>query len=271
MPVYPDRATVTRHDRLARCLGRLKAGAPSRMCNVHNHARPVHLSDGCATEVTDARVGRFRATIAEDVSPVIGEVHHADAELEKQADVCEFFGAGIPLLSERDAVAGEIEAMSPLLLRRLDVGWCHRSRHAIAQHIREIGAIGQTLQQSQRRAALFPRSAARRSRQKHSRRPGIPAAESGRRRHVPAASPCKGLRVRDHWPLPRSPDASCRRRSPTAGRIHRTPRRATPHATPARAGALFRSASVPRRLRREHPGSAGSSPVAGAVLPSDYP
>src|SRR3989442_1762857 len=45
----------------------------------------------------------------------------------------------------------------PLLLRHFYVPGRRRPRYVVAQHIREIGEVRQTLQQAQRRAALLAR------------------------------------------------------------------------------------------------------------------
>src|SRR5688572_9426625 len=102
------------------------------MSNVHDDAGSIHLRDRRAAEIADAAVSRFRAPIAENVAPIVSQMHHANAELKEQPDVRQFVRNGIPFLRQRNPVAGEIEAMPAILLRAFDVVWCGGSRNMIA-------------------------------------------------------------------------------------------------------------------------------------------
>ncbi len=120
--VHFDGAAVAGDHRLGRGLGGFQARPPAGMGDVDDDADAVHFRDGRAAEVADARVGRLGAAVAEHVAAVVGEVHHADAELKEEPDGGQLTGGRVPLLGERDAVAREIQAVPLLALGRFDVG-----------------------------------------------------------------------------------------------------------------------------------------------------
>src|SRR5690606_13047171 len=102
---------VAGDDGLRGNLGGFQAGLPAGMGAVGDDADAVHLGDGGASKIAEAGIGGFGAAVADHVSPLVGQVHHADAEMVEDAYVAKLVGGGEPVLSEGDAVAGEIEAV----------------------------------------------------------------------------------------------------------------------------------------------------------------
>ena len=87
--VHRDTAGVAGHYRLAGDLGRFEAGLPACVGAVRNHANAIHLGDYRPAEVTQAGVGRLGAAVAYHVSPIVGQMHDPDSELEKDPDVAQ--------------------------------------------------------------------------------------------------------------------------------------------------------------------------------------
>ena len=98
----------------ARNLGRFQAGLPSGVGAIGDHADPVHFLDHAAAKVAQARIRFFRAAIADHVATLIGQMHHADSQLEKDPQVSQFVRDGNPLLGQRYPVAGKIQAVASL-------------------------------------------------------------------------------------------------------------------------------------------------------------
>lgn len=103
---------VTGDDRFVRDLGGFEAGLPAGVGTIGDDSDAVHLANHGSSKVTETGVGFFGATVADHVSSLVGEVHHADAELKKDLEVSEFIGDRVPVLRQRDAVAGEVEAVA---------------------------------------------------------------------------------------------------------------------------------------------------------------
>src|SRR5689334_7168805 len=91
------------------------------MRDVYNYSHAIHFSDGGPTQIAEPRVGGLGTAVSQDVAPVIGKVHHANAELKKQADLRQLFGDRIPFLGKRHAIAAEVKTMPGLLLGCLNV------------------------------------------------------------------------------------------------------------------------------------------------------
>ncbi len=108
MLVQRPGARVADHDRALGDPGRVQAGLPTRVRDVDDHAHPVHLSHDGAPKVAQARVGRFGAAVTDCVAPVVGQVHHPTAELEKDADVAQLLFHRDPVLGQGHAVAHHV-------------------------------------------------------------------------------------------------------------------------------------------------------------------
>src|SRR2546426_6000327 len=81
------------------------------MRHVHDDAEAVHLGDDGVTELRDASIVRFARAIADGISSVVSQMHHAHAELLENADEPQLIAHTLPLLAERHAVGGEISSL----------------------------------------------------------------------------------------------------------------------------------------------------------------
>src|SRR5690606_13975513 len=102
MFVHRCRRRVTCHHGLAGHLRCLQPGLPSAMRHIGNHAYAVQLPNHFPAEVAESAVGGFRASVADHIATVVRQVHHADAELEEDADVAQLFLDGTPFLRQRN-------------------------------------------------------------------------------------------------------------------------------------------------------------------------
>ena len=74
-----SRGGVARHDGLLRGPGRVERSLLAAVGGVHDDADPVHLPNQVPAQLAQAGVRRLRAAVADEVSPVVGQVHQANA------------------------------------------------------------------------------------------------------------------------------------------------------------------------------------------------
>ncbi len=70
------------------------------MSTICDHADAIHLGDRGFAEVAQSGICRLGATIPNHVAAIVGQVHDADTELEKNSDVAQFVFDRSPLLRE---------------------------------------------------------------------------------------------------------------------------------------------------------------------------
>ena len=76
---------------LCGCFCCVETGLPAGVGEVNDDAEAVHFGDCGMSKVAQARVVGFAAAVSDGVAAVVREVHHARAELCKDADVAQFF------------------------------------------------------------------------------------------------------------------------------------------------------------------------------------
>jgi hypothetical protein len=112
---------VAGDDWLLRDLSGLQACAPSAVGHIDNNADPVHFRNCRPAQVAEPAVCWLGTAVAKQVSSIVGDVHHPNAQLEEQADMTQFLGDGLKIARQWNAVAGEVQAAPPFALGRLNV------------------------------------------------------------------------------------------------------------------------------------------------------
>ena len=132
---------VTGDDRASRHFGRFQTCLPAGMRTVRNHPDAIHFCNCRATEIAEPRIGRFATAITDHVATLIGQMHHANAELKKDLHVRQLVFFRIPFLSQRDSVSGHVQRMSTGGLRGFHIcgngGFCHKVSHELGGEIEE--------------------------------------------------------------------------------------------------------------------------------------
>ena len=125
------------------------------MSYVGNHADLVHLGDHGATKVAQTGVGWFGTAVADWIAAVVGQVHHAAAELEELADKTQF-------LLDRGLFSWEGYAVTRLVDAVASSGFCGDdvvgeggARHVVAHAIRQMRIVRQPPQHAHGVVALL--------------------------------------------------------------------------------------------------------------------
>src|SRR5688572_9695933 len=87
----------------------LEARLPPRMRDVRNDSDTIQLLYHTSAKVAEPSICSLSTAIANNVAAVICEVHHANAELKKNADISQLLFFAAPLLRKRNAVAGKVK------------------------------------------------------------------------------------------------------------------------------------------------------------------
>ena len=117
----------------------------------------VHLGNDGFSKIAQTRIRRLSTTVAYHVPALVGEVHHANAELIKNLQIAQLVGDGVPVMRQRDAVSGHVEAVLSRRLNRLDVVGDDRLGNMLAQHVGRVSEAGKSLDETHRILTLLPR------------------------------------------------------------------------------------------------------------------
>ncbi|OPZ92806.1 MAG: hypothetical protein BWY73_00628 [candidate division TA06 bacterium ADurb.Bin417] len=154
MVVQAGADRVAGHRRPGRSPGRLQAGPLAGVGDVDDQAGPVHLGDGLAAEIAQAGVGALPAAVAQQVAPVVGQVHHPAAEFEEDFKQAQLLGHRDQPARQGQAVAGQVEAAAAGRLGRRDSPGRDRLLDEPVQQVGDQGIVGQALEHRQRRPVL---------------------------------------------------------------------------------------------------------------------
>ncbi len=133
----------------------VEAGLPAGVGEVNDDAEAVHFGDCGVSKVAQARVVGFAAAISDGVAAVVREVHHARAELCKDADVAQFFFRVGLVAGEWNAVAGEIGAAFARFVGCDDVVWCCDALEEVGHGVGVVRVSGKAFDDAQRVVAFF--------------------------------------------------------------------------------------------------------------------
>src|SRR4029077_6071134 len=111
------RVGVCKNPRPLRHLHDLQRGTLTDVTEVDREPHSVHFLHDLASEQTESTVFRFEAAIADEVSVVISELHHADPETMKKRDALQLVFDGTHILPAHD------KADLALLLGNADIGY----------------------------------------------------------------------------------------------------------------------------------------------------
>ena len=150
MAMYIRARSVARDHRLCRRLRRIERRRPAAVRHVHDHAELVHFGHSRLSKVAQPAVVRLARAIADRVPAVVGEMHHADAQLVENADVAQFVAHAFPALRERHAVAGEAQPHMPGFFQRGHVGGVHDLRERWLHQVGRLREMREALDEPQR-------------------------------------------------------------------------------------------------------------------------
>ena len=148
---------VADDDGLLGCFCRVEAGLPAGVGEVNDDAEAVHFGDCGMSKVAQARVVGFAAAVSDGVAAVVREVHHARAELCKDADVAQFFFRVGLVAGEWNAVAGEIGAAFARFVRCNDVVGRGDALEEVGHGVGVVRVSGKAFDDAQGVVAFFAR------------------------------------------------------------------------------------------------------------------
>jgi hypothetical protein len=125
--------------------------------DVHNDTDLVHFGHGGFAEVAEPTVMRLACAIAEGVAAVVGDMHHADPEVMKNANETQLVADTFPLHAQGNAVGGHAQADVPGFLEGDDFLGGGDFRKGGLEGIGGFGDVGEAFQETQGVAALLAR------------------------------------------------------------------------------------------------------------------
>ena len=146
---------VADDDGLFGCFCCVEAGLPAGVGEVDDDAEAVHFGDCGMSKVAQARVVGFAAAVSDGVAAVVREVHHARAELCKDADVAQFFFRVGLVAGEWNAVAGEIGAAFARFVGCNDVVGCGDALEEVGHGVGVVRVSGKAFDDAQGVVAFF--------------------------------------------------------------------------------------------------------------------
>ncbi len=153
--VYCAGDGVADNDGLCGCFCCVEAGLPAGVGEVNDDAEAVHFGDCGMSKVAQARVVGFATAVSDGIAAVVREVHHARAELCKDADEAQFFFRVGLVASEWNAVAGEIGAAFARFVRCDDGVGCGGALEEVGHGVGVVRVSGKAFDEAQGVVAFF--------------------------------------------------------------------------------------------------------------------
>ena len=82
-----------------------EAGLPARVCNINQYPLPVHFSNCLPAKIAQSTICSFSTTIAQHVTTLVSNMHHADAKLKKNTNGAQLFLDRNPILRQRHTIS----------------------------------------------------------------------------------------------------------------------------------------------------------------------
>ena len=146
---------MTDNDGLCGCFCCAEAGLPACVGEVNDDTEAVHFGDCGMPKVAQARVIGFTAAVSNGVAAVVREVHHARAELCKDADVAQFFFRVGLVAGEWNSVAGEIGAAFARFVRCDNVVGYGGALEEVGHGVGVVRVSGKAFDEAQGVVAFF--------------------------------------------------------------------------------------------------------------------